>query len=169
MPVIQVPISTTIDGRAGRRMAICTESGIATEADVDNGAIHAYDTPSYLHTRTVGFTPLNREERDGIPWNHARVVYKLFQSVISVIFQIDILISSNPEVESVNRVYMTRIAGEPTNVIQSRIRQAVALPLHIKYVERRTAVAMALHPRLGGSSAMRVTGNEMMELVLSYV
>ena len=169
MPVIHVPISTMIAGRGGRHMTICTEAGIATEDDTINGTINAYHLPSYLHIHHVGFTQLNQEERNGIPWNNARTIYKLFQDTIAVLFpHCTIPIINDPVIASVDRIYMSNIGGEPTNAIQSRIRRTIAMPMYNKYVERRTAAVMALHPRLGSSSALSVTGSEIMGLVLSY-
>ena len=167
MPVIYKPIESNLEHLRGRRIAFCTTTRIATEEGRLGSVAAAWRVPSYCHPYSQTLYPLSRDDLRLFPWNCVTTVYISYHDeCIHLNFDGRVVcIYSTYGVDRVARIYMTCVADELTEPLQARIRRM----LHKKRVELCTAVAMALHRRLGDRSAMHVLSCQLMGLIASFI
>ena len=101
--------------------------------------------------------PLTVAEYNAIVWNTIRCVRVVFrdEGFCDCIFRSHMALSDR--FSHIDRLYM--IAYPETQI--NRLQRWVRLSLCKKETRRRTALAMALHPRLGGESVVRCLSDEL--------
>jgi hypothetical protein len=166
MPLIYKPIDSGIPRLQGKRIAFCTDMGIATEERELDTAAEAWQAPSYCHPYSQEYVPLKRDELRRVPWNCPSTVYRSYDGYICLMFQYRVVSIHTHGVDPVNLIRMTSFTDKNTESLQARLRRRLVYDQRVK---RCTAAAMVLHRRLGDSSAMHVLGGEIMGLVASYI
>jgi hypothetical protein len=162
MPVIYRPIA----GLEGKRIALCTTTGIATDEREAGKTAEAWHVPLFFHPHTQVCVPLHTDELCIIPWNSVSKAYRPYLPILRLAFEERVVSIHTHGFDPVNQIAMTRITDELAEPIQARIRRRL---VYHHRVERCTAAAMALHSRLGDRSAMRVLGGDLMGIVASFI
>lgn len=166
MPIINVQVNTRQPTHPPRMMTFCVNSGVAFQA-AQGGALSSssvYSMPTYIGLTHLLYPRLTAVEYNAIDWSNSWFVYIYDADFMGCVFRNNMPLSTR--LPDVRRIYFSRHAQADVRIIQARIRQSVALTLHNRVVERRTAMAMALHARLGGDSKLGSLGRDLMSNVL---
>ena len=160
MPSINVRIITRPHTHPPPTMTFYVHSGVAIRTGQSNSAI--FSTPSHIGQIPLPNPLLTPAEYNAINWNSTALVFIYANDFLACVFTNSMHLSDR--LPAVSRVYFSKHATHNTLVarLQARLRQSVALTLYNRAVDRRTAVAMALHARLGGDSGLRLLGQDLM-------
>ena len=169
MPVINVRINTNPPTHPPRMMTFCVNSGVAFQA-AQGGALSSssiYSTPTYIGQTHLLYPRLTAAEYNAVDWSNSWFVYTYGADFIGCVFRNNMPLSTR--LPDTRRIYFSCDTQADVRIIQARMRQSVALTLYNRVVERRTAMAMALHARLGGDSGLGSIGRDLMSNVLLHL
>jgi hypothetical protein len=145
-------------------MTFCVNSGVAFQAAQGGASSSVYSMPTYIGLTHLLHPRLTAAEYNAIDWSNSWFVYIYDADFMGCVFRNNMSLSTR--LPDASRIYFWRHAQADVRIIQARIRQSVALTLYNRVIERRTAMAMALHARLGGDSKLGSLGRDLMSNVL---
>jgi len=155
--------------RPPHAMALCVNSGVAVQTGyhIDPNLTSSLYSTTYFSSslfRAGRFTELNEAEKNSIVWTNTMSAYTYWGDFIALMFRNSVTLSERAR--NIDRVYMMREPQTNVGILQARVRQSVALTLYNQAVERRIAVAMALHPRIGGKSELGKLGRDVLTKIV---